>query len=236
MNDFIKVSPLKILEMTSGKGLGRGNLGVLMARAGVGKTACLIHIALDKIFRKEKLVHVSLEDMPEKVTSYYNVIFSDLVKALNMSEDNEGRLLLERNRMILAYLNNSFEIERFGNNLKNLIQNMEFTPDSIIIDGMDFEKEEVNIFRDLRKLALEFQVEIWFSALSHRHITDVNERGIPYPCSRMDEFLSIIIQLQPTQDGIFMSLLKDHDREITDKARVRLDPNTFLVSRDSKLT
>jgi hypothetical protein len=232
MTDFIKVSPLKILEMTSQKGLGRGNLGVLMARAGVGKTACLIHIALDKIFRKEKLVHVSLEDMPEKVTSYYNVIFSDLVKALNMQEENESRILLERNRMILTYLNNSFEIDRFRNNLKNLIKNIEFTPDSIIVDGIDFEKVEIDIFKKFRELASEFQVEIWFSALSHRHITDVNERGIPYPCNRMDELLSIIIQLQPTQSGVFMTLLKDYDREIPESARVRLDPNTFLVSPD----
>ena len=47
MNDFIKVSPLKLLEMSVNKALGKGNLGVLMARAGVGKTACLIHIAFD---------------------------------------------------------------------------------------------------------------------------------------------------------------------------------------------
>ena len=52
MKDFQKVSPLRILEKSAQSGLGRGNLGVLMARAGVGKTACLIHIALDKLFRK----------------------------------------------------------------------------------------------------------------------------------------------------------------------------------------
>ena len=67
--DFINVSPLKILERSSLKGLGRGNLGVLMARAGVGKTACLIHIAFDRLFRKERLLHISLEDVPEKISS-----------------------------------------------------------------------------------------------------------------------------------------------------------------------
>ncbi|MBW1683167.1 MAG: hypothetical protein JRJ83_17455, partial [Deltaproteobacteria bacterium] len=84
MDSFISVSPLKILEKSSRKGLGKGNLGVLIARAGVGKTACLVHIALDKLFRKERLVHVSLEEGPEKVTAYYNVMVSDLVKALNL--------------------------------------------------------------------------------------------------------------------------------------------------------
>ena len=112
MKDFMEVSPLKILEESPGKKLGRGNLGVLMSRAGVGKTACLIHIAFDKLFRKEKLVHVSLEDIPEKVSSYYNVIYSDLVKALNLENEQETRKILEGNRMILAYLKHSFEIGR----------------------------------------------------------------------------------------------------------------------------
>ena len=102
MKDFMEVSPLKILEKSSRKGLGPGNLGVLMARAGVGKTACLIHIAFDKLFRKEKLVHISLDDVPEKISSYYNVIFHDLVKALNIENEDEIRMLFEKNRMILA--------------------------------------------------------------------------------------------------------------------------------------
>jgi len=123
MKNFIQVSPLKILEKSSHKGLGKGNLGVLMARAGVGKTACLIHIAFDKLFRKESLVHVSLEDVPEKITSYYNVIFYDLVKALDMKNEHEIRMLFERNRMILSYLNKSFDIGRLRRNLKKLVEN-----------------------------------------------------------------------------------------------------------------
>ena len=230
MNDFIRVSPLKILERSSKKELGRGNLGVLIARAGVGKTACLIHIAFDKLFRKEKLVHISLEDGPEKVTSYYNVIFYDLVKALDMKDEYENRMILERNRVILAYLNKSFEVKRLRENLKNLIEHIDFAPDTLIIDGLNFEKTNREIFEGIKNVAEEFKVEIWFSALSHRHIVDVNERGIPYPCNQLDDLFNIIIQLYPTQSGLFLRLLKDHDNQAPSDVSVRLDPNTFLVS------
>jgi len=229
MHDFIEISPLKLLEMSSRKELGRGKLGVLMARAGVGKTACLINIAFDKLFRGEKLVHISLEDTPEKVTSYYNVIFYDLVKALNMKNETENKMLFDRNRMILAYMNKSFEIRRLKENLKTLVDKIEFLPDSLIVDGLDFENAGRDIFEGFKELASDFNVEIWFSALSHRHITDVNERGIPYPCNRMDDLLNIIIQLQPTQSGVFLKLIKDHDSPVMPDASVRLDPNTFLV-------
>ena len=230
MNDFIKVSPLKLLEMSSGDGLGKGNLGVLMARAGVGKTACLIHIAFDMLFRKKRLVHVSLEDTPEKVTSYYNVIFSDLVKALEIRDETEGRMLLERNRMILAYLHKSFEISRLRRNLNNLREQIEFIPDILIVDGLDFEKVDAETMQGFKNVAVEFNVEIWFSALSHRHITDKNEKGIPYPCNRVDEFLSVVIHLDPGESGIFLKLIKDHDYEVNDDSYIRLDPNTFLAN------
>jgi hypothetical protein len=229
MMDFSTVSPLKILEKTSRKELGPGNLGVLIARAGVGKTACLIHIAFDKIFRGEKLVHASLEEGPEKVTSYYNVIFYDLVKALHTKDDYSYRLQIDRNRMILAYLNRSFEVRRLRANLNNLVEKLSFRPDALIVDGLDFEKADRSLFEDLKEVAAEFRLEIWLSALSHRHITEVNERGIPYPCGQLDDLFSLVLQLQPTKSGLFLKLLKDHDRPSVSEVSLGLDPNTFLA-------
>jgi hypothetical protein len=230
MSEFHEVKPLKILEKSTRKGLGRGNLGALVARAGVGKTACLIHLALEKLFRHEKLVHISLEDNPEKVISYYRVILNDLMRILDLEDEYEIRALVERNRMILGYMNRSFQIERLRANLKNLTDRIQFAPDTLIVDGLDFVKTERTVFESFRGLAVEFQVEIWFSALSHRHIPEVNERGIPFPCSRLDDFFSIIIQLEASQAGIFLNLLKDHESGAIKDVSVKLDPNTFLAT------
>jgi hypothetical protein len=239
MKAFLEISPLKILDESPGQALGRGNLGVLMARAGVGKTACLIHIAFDKLFRKEKLVHISLEVPPEKIASYYNVIFSDLVMALKLKNENETRMILEENRMILAYLKQSFEIGRLQENLKNLREKVEFNPDTLIVDGLDFGKAERGLFEGFKEIAAQFQVEVWFSALSHRHITEVNERGIPYPCNHVDDLFGVIIQLLPSQSGIFLKLLKDQEGKPKSDVKLRLDPENFLAisnSRDSTLS
>ena len=229
MKDFISVSPLKILEQSSRRGLGPGNLGVLIARAGVGKTACLIHIALDRIFRGEKLIHVSLEEGPEKVSAYYNVIYNDLLKALDLSDNDEYRMRIDRNRMILAYLNQSFDLDRLEANLKNLAERLDFRPNTLIVDGLDFEKTGRDTLEGLRKTGRAFGAEIWFSALSHRHITETNERGIPHPCATVDDLLSIIIQLVPEPSGVFLRLLKDHDKPGDPNINVKLDPNTFLA-------
>jgi hypothetical protein len=229
MKGFLEVSPLKVLEGSTYKGLGKGNLGVLMARAGVGKTSCLIHIAFDKLFRDEKLVHVSLKDAPEKVSSYYSVIFSDLVKALSIANEYEVRSLLDKNRIILAYLKESFDLNRLRKNLRNLVQEVDFIPDTLIVDGIDFAETSRDIFEGFKTIAEEFDLEVWFSALSHRHITEVNERGIPFPCNKLDDFFSLIMQLYATGSGVFLRLLKDHDSEGIPDAMVRLDPDNFLA-------
>jgi len=229
MKDFLKVSPLKILEGSTYKELGKGNLGVLMARAGVGKTSCLIHIAFDRLFREEKLVHVSIKDAPEKVTSYYHVILSDLVKVLNMGNEYEVRALIDKNRIILAYLKESFDLNRLRKNLRNLVEEIDFIPDILIVDGIDFAESRRDLFEGFKGIAKEFDLEVWFSALSHRHINEVNKRGIPFPCNNLDDLFSLIIQLDSTQSGVFLKLLKDHDTERMPEAVVRLDPNNFLA-------
>ena len=139
-------------------------------------------------------------------------------------------MFLDRNRMILAYKNKSFKTERLKDNLNNLINQIEFKADSLIVDGLDFENTDRFVLEEFRNIALEFDVEIWFSALSHRHISDVNEQGIPYPCGRVADLLSVIIQLNPTQSGIFLKLLKDHDNPVKSDTSIRLDPNTFLAT------
>jgi len=85
------------------------------------------------------------------------------------------------------------------------------------------------VLEGLKEAAVEFEVEIWLSALSHRHISQVNERGIPYPCHELDDLFSIIVQLQPERSGILLRLLKDHDRYEIPKNSIALDPNTFLA-------
>jgi len=229
MKNFMKVSPLRLLDMASEKRLGPGNLGVLIARAGVGKTACLVHIAFDRIFNGDTLVHVSVEESPDKVAFYYDVILSDMVKALEIDDEEQLRLMIERNRMILAYMKGSFGVDRLHKSLTNLAQNLSFKPQTLVVDGLDFDNVSRKLLEELKGLSAEFNTETWLSALSHRHKTDFNERGIPYPCHRIDDLFEVIIHLAPTADGVYLKLLKDHGHLVSPEAMVKLDPNTFLV-------
>ena len=112
----------------------------------------------------------------------------------------------------------------------NLAQRIQFVPETLIVDGIDFSKVSEDLLEEFQEIARTSQVEIWFSALSHKHIADTNERGIPYPCNHVDHLFSIILQLEPSQSGILLKLLKDHENPIAAEAHVRLDPQTFMVT------
>lgn len=232
MKDFSKVSPLKVLRGSARRELGKGNLGALIAGAGLGKTSCLIHIAFDRLLRGEKLVHVSLRDSPEKIASYYEVIFNDLMKAQQMEQEGGVRGLLERNRIILAYLRESFDLERLRENLANLIKRIDFKPDTLIVDGVNFAEVGRDLFEEFKGLAEAFGVEVWFSALSKGNGEEGDEgeeRKMPHPCGEIFDLFSVIVQLISSHEGVFLRLLKDHERESVPDTAVRLDPNSFLA-------
>ncbi|MFO8090348.1 MAG: hypothetical protein R6U13_10960 [Desulfatiglandaceae bacterium] len=229
-NILLSRSPLRILERASGESIGPGRMGVLIARAGVGKTACLINIALHKLMENCKVVHVSVGEGPEKIHAYYQVLLNELITACKMKDDDDFRQLVESNRVILAYVNKSFELGRLRVQLENLKEALEFSPDVLLVDGVDFVSAAPEFFKDFATLAGDLKAEAWFSALSHRHISEVNKRGVPYPCDKFDDMFSVILHLQPEEGGLYLKLLKDQENDSVSGRKVRLNPSTFMIA------
>lgn len=229
MKDRIASSPAEILSASSQGGLGRGNLGAVVARAGVGKTACLIHIGLRRLLDGERVVHVSLKEGPDKVSAYYGLILAELVRDLPADEQKRLQTVMEKNRMILAYLNQSFDVARLRANLVNLRDHLDFSADLLMVDGLDFEHVKREDLEAFTAFAAEWGVEIWFSVLSHRHLQETNARGVPQPLDALDDYFSVILHLRPEPSGIYLGFLKDHAAPAVPELAWRLDPNTYLV-------
>lgn len=229
MNKYRPIGPLKILQGSSGNNLGPGATGVVLSRAGGGKSACLVHIAFDKLLGGERVLHVSIDETPEKVTDYYEVRFYNIAKALKLPDDFDIQGLLASNRMILAYMNDTFNVQRLRDNLENLSGNMDFRPDTIVIDGLHVNNSERELIGNIRTLARDMGMEIWMSALYHRHIDKTNIRGIPYPIDEIDDLFDVVFQLKPEGSFICLHMLKNGDNGSGGNSMLRLDPGTFLV-------
>ena len=50
-------SPLRVLEESVKGGLDKGKVTVIASKKGVGKTACLVHIAIEKLLEGKQVLH-----------------------------------------------------------------------------------------------------------------------------------------------------------------------------------
>jgi len=224
-------SPLRLLEQSIHGGLGRGNLGVVVAQAGVGKTAFLVGVALDDLMRGHKVLHVALDEPVDKIRGYYDEIFRDLARTSNLEDIGNERLKVERNRNIHTYVGKAFSIARLRDAIDFLRTHMHFDPEALIVDGFHFEKATAADLDALRQIAREINGELWMSAVTDRRST-ADERGIPEPIAHLAAGLDVVLVMEPGGGVVHLRLLKDHDNPDVSAIHVALDPTTLLLIQE----
>lgn len=220
---------MELVRKTLGSHLKPGELGGLMGRAGLGKTACLTHIALEHLFESQPVLHVCIDVVAEKIKIWYQ----ELMKSLLAASSRDTFALLQRRlegmRFILAYLHQTFSIPKLEQSLQNLEEQTAFHPALVILDGLHFDHEPRATITELQEFACKHGVSLWMSIRTHRHIAVSNERGIPYPCHESDDLLQAIISLEPGPKAIQVKVLKHGDRYRPEHPDVFLNPQNYLL-------
>ncbi|MCA9727115.1 MAG: AAA family ATPase [Candidatus Eisenbacteria bacterium] len=224
-------SPLRVFERSIHGGLGPGNIGLVMSRAGVGKTAFLIGVALDDLMRGRKVLHVNTEDTAEKVREFYDEVFHDLAEANELSDKNAVHLTVERNRMIHTFLGDTFSMERLQGALGYMREFMDFAPAAVILDGYPkWDTATDEQMEELKELAGKLKCELWLSSLIHRDGEEVDDRGIPQRIARLEKHISVMLRLRPTEDHVRLELVKDHENQDLADLHIELDPRSLLLA------
>ncbi len=220
----------KMIEACLGSPLQPGEMGALLARAGVGKTACLTHIAMEALSHGQKVLHACIDELPDKVKIWYDELYRNL--AQTSADQSAIRTVKEgmvSSRLIMSYMHHTFSPAKLRERIRNLEEQVQFRPDLIVIDGLDFERLGRAQLENMRNLAEESRAALWFSCRTHRHIDIVNERGIPYPCHEVDDLFQAILLLEPEPEAISIVVLKHRDRYAPPQSRLTLNPRTFLL-------
>jgi hypothetical protein len=207
-------SPLRILEASMHGGLGRGNVGVVMARPGVGKTACLIQIGLDDLLRERTVLHLALGGQTvEHIQSWYDALFEDLAQN-NLLDDKEAVRAEVSSRRIIHGHNSAqlspTELER----IIGLYAPLNFAPTVVLVDGLDWNAPVVKTAATLgafRALASRLQAEVWLSASTHREQSGAEIVGLVPPCDTYGDLIDVGLALYPKGDLAAIRLVKDHD-------------------------
>ena len=221
IDTLIERSPMQSIFPNLRGGLNVGQIGGVMARAGVGKSAFLIHIALSHLLRGANVLHVSLTNTQAHVRSFYDEIYTELLRSSGASETPYGRISIERHRLIHSNLNSTFDIVDFKKLLESVSQLIDFKPSLVIIDG--FEENPSNV-ESWAKIAQENQLRIWFSVRTHR------EHG--EKASDLAPSYSTAIELRPESNNIALHLLRLGGEETTEQHTFLLDPVTMMLQTE----
>ena len=159
-------------------GLGSGELGVVVAPAGIGKTWCLQSMGASAVKNGLNVVHYTLELNQNYVGLRYDTIFSGVPTAnIKFYQDDVKKKIdaLEGTLLIKYFPTKSATVQTLAAHLSQIeIQGTK--PDLILVDyadilkGMGSEKRHVleNIYEDLRGLAGEVECPIWTASQANR--------------------------------------------------------------------
>jgi hypothetical protein len=228
-------SPMRVFEKSMHGGLGRGNVGVIASRPGIGKTPLLVQIALDDLLRDRRVLHISHEHAVDHVRAFYDEIFHDLATCTKLEDPETNRLEIERRRLIFSHLGH---VDRSAQGTDAVLRKLaetvafardiaHFAPDVIIIDGFDFTHGTDASVDALGKLARDHAVELWVS--SQTQASAAKPGALPPPLDRFYAGVSVIVFLEAEHNAVRLRLLKDHDNADLADLELRLGPHSMRI-------
>jgi len=219
-------SPLRLLEKGLHGGLGRGNLGLVLAGHGVGKTSFLVGVALDELLRGSHVLHVTLEESVAHVHAFYDTVFDDLASSTHLDNPVGARSEIDHRRNIRAYPAAGFNAAKLREAVK-VESEAGSRPALVIVEGMDVAELPKSELEELGALAKEIDGEIWLSAaLATERIAE-----IPASLAEAGNAASVVLALEPGDGSVGLRALKDHESPDVSALHVALDPRTLLLVR-----
>ncbi len=227
----LRRSPRTLLARDGHPGPGPGNLGLVMARAGVGKTAFLVGIGIDALLSGQKVLHVSLERSVDKVRGWYDDLATEMLRREKKLEHWAAlQLEIERRRHIHTYVGQSFSIDRLAAALALLRDAMEFVPHVIILDRMELESFDRDMVAALKGLAAASGAELWMACRTHREGPQGEPGHLPPPADRFEDLVDLAFRLDPHDAKIRLHVLKDRQHMVGQDLAILLDPQTMLLT------
>ena len=228
-SELINRSPLRILEKSIQGGVGKGNIGVIASRKGVGKTACLVHIATDKLLRDRHVIHVSFSKRTDHIISWYEDIFNEISKKRDLENAVDVHDEIIKNRVIMNFSQDGVETTQILKSLEAMIVSGNFKANSVVVDGIDFGEVSEEDLDKIKEFAKKLDLEIWFSVSLRGEEPIFDEDNFPVELKGVVSKLDVVLTLKYEDQSIRMDIVKDHDSDLKEELHLMLDPKTLLI-------
>jgi hypothetical protein len=233
--EAILQSPLRILDQRIRGGLGKGHLGVIMAPAGVGKSACLVQIGLDALLRGRSVLHVSVGQSVEHVSTHYDAFFDELAERVDLADRPGVRASITRRRLIWSSMDGAFGARALEEALAAFQAHLERGPSTILVDGFAWDEPGATAtIGAVKASAAHAGAELWMTApdaraceLGRAPSTD----PLPDDCAAL---VDVGVSLEPHGRHARLTLVKDFDRVSATEVPLVLEGGTLQRPGDDE--
>jgi hypothetical protein len=196
----------------------------VLARAGVGKTAFLVQLALDSLIEGRNVLHISLNDPVQKVSLWYREVLQTAAAGQSVREIAPLWETLQHHLFIMTFRVEGFSAPRLEERMTDLTAQGIFQPELLLVDGLPFEDPAgMSTLEALKSLAARFALPAWFTVRTHRHESPGAD-GLPPQIQPVAGLFDILLQLSPEGSSIQVQPV----RGVSELSLV-LDPATMLV-------
>jgi len=223
--ELIFRNPFGALGIDCDDMINGGELGAVMARAGLGKTSLVVQMALHAMACGKNVLHVSLDEPANKISVWYNEMFTNLADLNRVEEPQSAYDEILHHRMILTMNVDGFSMARLEERINDLIEQDIFNPDMMIIDGYPFEEKNRADMEELKALASRLESFVLFTVKTHRHEAPA-ENGLPVQLAGVEDIFSTLLQIIPENNTIYVKSVKGAK---ADKEAAVLDPETMII-------
>ena len=211
VEDVIESHPLRLLE--GQKAVPKGEISLMMARHGVGKSAALINFALDEIMKERKVLHFSVGMGSEKTHHYYQKIFKDNNQRYLSSHQKTWEDIYHQ-FTVVSYLDVGKMVADLDDEIETILGSTDGNPSMIVVDGLDFDAHTEKHLAVLSEVAKKRGTKVLVSLILHRN--GGGEVDLDGPFSVAKGYSSHIYFLEPDPENhrINLELITEHGNEI----------------------
>ena len=168
------------IDGITGGGLGKSELGVVIAPTGAGKSMVLVHLGSQGLKEGKTVVHYTLELQDTVIATRYDSCITGypLSDIINFKEEVYEEIKdIEGSLIVKEYPTKSASTNTIRAHLSRLVKRG-ITPGMVIVDYADLlkpvqtrkeKREELgSIYEELRALSTEFQCPVWTASQTNR--------------------------------------------------------------------
>ncbi len=208
VKELIEKSPIRKFESALNGGLKHGEVGVITAKKGIGKSSFLVQLGLDQLLKGKSLIHVSFSQETDRTFEWYNNMFGEIAKMHKIENPSLIKNDIFKRRVILNFNQDVVRTEQVLATIRLLSANVDFKPDLLMFDDFNFANALPEALKIVKAFTKELGIATWYTAAF-----DVPTYGIAPSLNSYMEDISILLYMELKDHFVAVKAVKEHENK-----------------------